>query len=175
MEKYYGVSQSYHGHEYYYVFTKSGIERYVKPFESAEEINGMYEFPVGGSNSSVAFIKELNGDEEVVSFLKETGLGPDFEDPCLVDLAEYSKSIDTDDECWSSCTKIFLDKYNINPEEYEFTDCRYDEAAAMIEELRKAGYEDFDYSDPFYGENRDMTYDELCELYEEVCLNREGK
>ena len=38
----------------------------------------------------------------------------------------------------------------------------------MIKDLKASGYEDFDYNNPFYGENRDMTFDELCDLYEEV-------
>lgn len=48
----------------------------------------------------------------------------------------------------------------------EQKDSRYEEAKEMIDNLKEMGYPNFDYDNPFYGDNRDMRLSELRELYE---------
>ena len=84
----------------------------------------------------------------------------------LVDIAEYMLTISTDD---GSCTQMFLDKFGFKA--CTLFDDKYgtmEEANQMIAALKEAGYEEFDYEDPFYGENRDMTIQELRNLYKKV-------
>ena len=167
----YGVMQYHCGHEYRWIFKAAVIrkELELKKEEKIEDISGEEVlWPMGGSNSSATWFCKLDSMEKAKNFLESPGDGPDLEDPELVDLAEYLVTVETD--C-NSCTQEVLDKFNLNEEDLVQTDDeneRYSKAEKMIKALEAAGYADFDYNDPFYGENRDMRYSDLCELYESV-------
>lgn len=182
-EKYYGVSQSFHGHEYRWIFTKEeiisqigedvwnnitqGEDYYGLPKESPylEDVG----FPVGGSNSSATLIETLSNDDEVKEFLTRPADGPDVDDPMLVDIAEYLMTVDVD--C-ASCTQEFLDKFGFTMKELEQLDDRFhhgSESERMIAELLSSGNEYdgiIDRDSPFYGFSSDMRFSELCEIYE---------
>ena len=167
--RYFGVSQMCHGHEYRWIYDSKTL---VKELEllSEDEILNMSDselfFPIGGSNCSVTWIEELKTDEEAKNFLTAGGDGPDSDEPMLVDIAEYLLTISADD---GSCTQKFLKKFGLT--EYTVCDDKHGtmkEAEQMIEALKAAGYEDFDYANPFYGENRFMTLQELRDLYKSV-------
>lgn len=156
---YYGVEQSHCGHEYRFIFTKEEVENSLDHIAVGEYSD--YFWPMGGSNSSATRIIELDGDEEIKTFLLSPCEGPDVEDPMLVDLAEYILSIDTDE----GCAAEFLDRFGLTANELEQHDSRYDECAEMIAEL-KGLTDEIDYDNPFYGDSKDMRYSELCNLYE---------
>ena len=97
-------------------------------------------------------------------------LGPDLEDPTLVDIAEYLLTVDVD--C-GSCTQEFLDKFGFTMKELEQYDDIYHHRAnaeRMIAEILSSESElrdAIDSESPFYGESSDMRYSELCEIYDE--------
>ena len=122
--KYYGVIQGCHGADHVYLYTeeqinaefeKYGINRDYLP-ESAED-TGTYDilWPMGGSNSSATYLELCETKEDAVRFLTQTALGPDFEDPELVDLAEYYWQIETDE----GCAGDIITEFGINKEETE--------------------------------------------------------
>lgn len=163
----YGVLQSHYGHDYRYLYTEeqlieesqhTGIDDLLERAKAGESVSY---WPIGGSNSSDAVFTPLNSDDEILGFLHENA-GADYEDPMLVDLAEYINSIATDE----GCAQEYLDKFGLKASELEAGDDRYDRAVKMIADLKAAGYEDFDYERPFYGNNREMRYSELCNLHE---------
>lgn len=101
-ERYYGFIQSNHGADHVFVFTKDQLQELFDyyggdmdelPTDPGEttEIDG---FPIGGSNSSASIVTLLETKEDVLSYLQEPALGPDLEDPMLVDMAEYYFGID---------------------------------------------------------------------------------
>lgn len=167
----YGVMQLNHGHEYRWLFTEDEVSAQfqaynIVPFEGEVEL-----WPIGGSNSGVATLTELENDEAIKCFLTDPGEGPDVEDPMLVDIAEYLVTVDTG---YGACTQEYLDKFGFQAEHLTQRDDKYHRFAQcekMIATLKSVGYEDFDYERPFYGENRDMRYSELCSLYEQ-CIGR---
>ena len=167
-KKIFGVSQYCHGHEYRWIFDEKTLKEELKTDDvlscSGEDIG----FPIGGSNSSATWITELEGLSGAKTFLTAAGDGPDSEDPMLVDIAEYLLTVDTGD---GSCTKEYLDKLGLKAEDLTQYDDDYShqkKAESMIKDLKAAGYEDFDYDNPFYGENSDMTFYDLNDLHEEV-------
>ena len=169
MSKYYGVIQMNHGHEYRWIFTEEMIYDKAKLEGNIDEISGEdIGWPINGSNSSSTFFVPLRSDAEIKDYLINGGYGPDSEDPCLVDLAEYLNTVDGDGEWCKSCTKEFLEKFNLNAKDLERGDIRYDMAKIMIATLKKVGYKNFHYCNPFYGRNKNMTFNELCELYGKV-------
>ena len=163
--KIYGVSQSFHGHEYKYLFDAETLKKelgYVPEDGACEDIR----FPIGGSNSSATFFEELKNDDEIKGFLTTCG-EPDYEDPQLVDIAEYLMTISTEEP---SCTAKYLDKFGLKAQDLEqYDDCykRGEKIEKMAKELKKYDTE-FDCDNPFYGDNRNMTYGEFCEFYESV-------
>lgn len=169
--KYYGVTQSFHGHEYRWIYTEEVLSRDM--YEGGQVPDqDCYDclFPIGGSNSSATFIQFLKDDDEIKTFLTSPGEGPDLEDPMLVDIAEYLVTIDND--C-GSCTDQFMDKFHLSYNELEMFDDdqqRQAKVIEMTEALKESGYQDFDYGNVFYGCNRDMRYSELCDLYEAHCI-----
>lgn len=168
--KYYGVSQSSYGHEYRWIFDEETLKKKLETDDVLSMSGEWVGFPFGGSNSSSTWIQQLSDIKEIENFLVAEGDGPDSSDPMLVDIAEYLVSVDTDCD---SCTQKFLDILGFKKDEMFYSDDvygHYASAKSMIEELKNTGYEEFDYDDPFYGENRGMTYSELCDLY-----NREVK
>ena len=153
--KYYGVTQMHCGHEYRWIFDENEAKDYID--KNGEEIL----WPMGGSNVSATFIKELKGDKDIIQFLEAPGDGPDVEDPMLVDLAEYLVTVSCDS---NSCTKEFIDNLGLDVDALTQHDDylnRHTKAQQIIMQLKATGYSNFDYKNPFYGENKDMTYSEL--------------
>ncbi len=168
---YYAVTQLNHGAEHKWIFDERTIIDSL-----GQNFDDFYidcPWPTGGSSSSATRICKMNSDEEICNFLTAPGEGPGLEDPMLVDLAEYYCSVDVADT-WcqdKSCTGEFVQKFGLVCEDTH--DERYDEAKKMIQSLQKSGYTNFDYDDPFYGNDSEMGYSELCDLYErEVELRR---
>ena len=176
---YYCVSQSDYGHEYRWVFKANDFrkaleERGYTSSNIDEDWGADIGFPIGGSNSSSTWWSPIETEEEALEFLRSPALGPDYEDPELCDIGEYCLTVDT----WQykSYTKELLDKYGIDAKDLEQVDDeyhRYDKVKQMAAELKAAGCTEFDCDDPFYGENSDMTYNELVELYNDVCDKKE--
>lgn len=167
MSTYYGVSQSFHGHEYRWIFTKEEIERNIGAFEDNDYRDIGY--PIGGSNSSATYFLPLENDEQILAFMTGEAEGPDLEDPMLVDIAEYIMTVDTD--C-GSCTQEFFEKFGLKREDLEqFDDCyshRFNSEKILEELIRSGMYDDkIDRNSPFYGFSADMRYSELCDMYEE--------
>ncbi len=166
--QYYGVSQMCHGHEYRWVFDEETLKNKLNvATEEILELSGTdLFFPIGGSNCSCTWIQKLDDNDEIKGFLVSDGEGPDAEDPMLVDLAEYILTISTGDD---SCTQDFLTKFGLDAQSLEkFDDAqgRCKKVEIMAKELQGAGYKGLDYNNVFYGENSDMQYSELCDLYE---------
>ena len=101
-EKYYGFIQSSHGADHVFVFTEDQLQELFDYYgedmdvlptdpEETAELDG---FPMGGSNSGTAVISLLETKDDVLSYLQQEALGPDLEDPYLVDMAEYYWGID---------------------------------------------------------------------------------
>lgn len=158
-EIYYGVVQSNHGHDYVHIYTYSqireefdryGLDKNLLPLPGEEESTACLDvlWPIGGSNSSASFIAVLNGEKEAAEFITQEALGPDYEDPELIDLAEYIWTLDTDE----GCMQEFLDRYGIDPEQYSQHDPRVDDICRDYG-IQKADF----YSD----EIRDIRYSEI--------------
>lgn len=163
----YGVLQSHYGQDVRYLFTeeqiiaesqRTGINDLLERAKAGESVSY---WPIGGSNSGDAVFTPLDSDEVILAYLKEN-LGVDLEDPMLVDLAEYCNYVDTDE----GCAQEYLDKFGLSASELKVGDSKYDEAVRMIADLKTAGYEDFNYDNPFYGNNREMRFSELCAIHE---------
>ena len=171
MDKLFGVTQLDHGHEYRWLFTEEQLfEQTGEHFSGYDSIDF---FPIGGSNATVGFIQELNSDQEILEFLTAGGY-PDSEDPMLVDCGEYYLTIEDDDIYWGSCTGEYLKKLGLSANELNQDDDAYgrkeiiNDIANYFESI---DYDSFDYSDPFYGDDRDMRFSELINLYHEVDPN----
>lgn len=87
-----------HGADHIFVFSEEDMnECFEKGFAiNKEDLPTTKEdntyiglFPIGGSNCSDSHVTLLESKEEVIKYLQQEALGPDAEDPCLVDLAEY--------------------------------------------------------------------------------------
>lgn len=179
---YYGITQSHCGHEYRWIFTKEkvmlqlGEEFFQELIEDYGPIGGDIrntwdidvEFPIGGSNSSATYFQLLNNDEEAKYFLCKPALGPDVEDPTLVDIAEYLLTVDTN---YDSCTQEFIDKFGLNLsdlEQYDDEDHHREKAEQMIATLLSTDQFDdiIDRENPFYGFSSDLRFSTLCDMYE---------
>ena len=164
---YYGVTQSSYGHEYRWIF-RGDVLAEALGLNSEEEImdrsgNDLF-FPMGGSNVSCTWIERLESDKAAVEYLLAEGY-PDSEDPMLVDIAEYLVTVSNDS---NSCTQEIIEKFALDKKDLSQMDDiyrHYAKTEKMIKNLKLYGYKDFDYDNPYYGENRDMRYSELCELY----------
>lgn len=174
MGKLFGVTQSHYGHEYRWIFEENALNEQVKecgydePIQDGDWLD-IY-FPIGGSNSSAAYFEELKTDADIRKFLTAPGY-TDSDDPSLVDCGEYALTIDTDDDYYGAVTSKYVKKLGLTPEELEQDDDAYG-SCKTIEQIAnyfaKIGYDEFDYDDPFYGDDSDMTVSELIELYHEV-------
>ena len=171
----YGVTQMNHGAEHRWIFSEEELSRELYDGDPVpDKVYDIPFWPIGGSNCGYSNATKLNTDEEIREFLTAPGLGADLEDPCLVDLAEYYCEADAyNDWCQVSSTRAEMERLGISFAETQSNDSRYDEAIKMIEKLRKNGYSDFDYDNPFYGENRNMRFSELCDKYEEIKKGRQ--
>lgn len=167
MSKYYGVSQSSHGHEYRWIFEADVIhDRLGMEPEPSEDIY----FPLGGSNASSTCFSPLDDEVEVIRFLLAAG-ECEYEDPTLVDIGEYLLTIGSDDEL-NDCTKYFLEKYGIFDDAIinrnDDKDHHREKVLKMASELKKTGYSGFDSENPFYGMDRNMKFSELEDLHKKV-------
>lgn len=167
----YGVTQMNHGADHRWIFSEEDLrEDIYSDEESIPDEDEVDCWPIGGSNCGASILIKLDTDEEIKSYLIDPGMGPDVEDPELVDLAEYYCEADYHDHwCYKSSTRTEMERLGITWEETQSRDSRYEEAEQMIRELQEGGYSDFDYENPFYGENRDMRFSELCDLHEKIC------
>lgn len=166
MMSYYGVTQMLHGADHRWIFDEQTLSEKVYHGGPVPEEGYEAFFPYGGSNCSESHIVKLDSEEDIKNFLTARGDGPDVEDPMLVDLAEYYLRNEIGE---GSCTETFLKKFGLDP--CMVMDDRYLEAKRMMDELRSAHHDGLDYDDPFYGNNRDMRYSELCDLHKQVVLD----
>jgi len=167
----YGVMQTHYGHEYRWLFTGEEIQRQMSARGrqlTLDDETWVSFWPFGGSNSSEAVITRLDSDDKIKNFLTERA-DSELDDPTLCDIAEFYVTVDVED---GSCTQEYLDKFGLTLKELEQTDDKFDRrqnSEKMISDLKACGYEDFDYEKPFYGNNSDMRYSELCSLWEQCC------
>lgn len=167
---YYLVKQFNHGAEHRWVFNENQLVEQVYHGIPIPDVDYRAHWPIGGINCSHSRIIKANSEDEIRQFLLAPGNGANYEDPTLVDIAEYYCSVDINDRwCYESCTGEIVRRLDIQCK--NTYDSNYDIAENMIKELQKAGYTDFDYGNPFYGENRGMRYSELRDLYKEICGN----
>ncbi len=142
---YYGFIQSCHGADHLYVYTEAqikeaflrcGIDLDVLPkdIRNTTELDG---FPsMGGSNSSPSIIYYLPSEEKAIEFVKQEAFGPDFEDPTLVDIAEYYWDIHTDE----GCAKELLAKAGLDKQKQETLAMRFiDGTTERIREILRVG------------------------------------
>ena len=126
--KYYGVRQTSHGADHVFVFSEEDIKREIEAgylgredFEkyfpdNPEEGTEVAFFPWGGSNVSDGFVELLEDEEAAYNYLTQRdAMGPDLEDPCLVDMAEYYWKV----EVHEGCAGEILAKRGITVEEVE--------------------------------------------------------
>lgn len=168
-EIYYGVTQSVHGHAYRWIFEKSVLDKNMYDGTSAPDHDVIdCGFPIAGSNSSSTTIQRLNSDRVIKEFLTAPATGPDMVDPTLVDIGEYCVSIANNHD---SCTDKFMQMFGLSYTALEKNDdvlCRERKVRRMFAALEKAGYEGLDYANPLYGQNKNMRYSELFEIYMKV-------
>ena len=105
----YAVSQSHCGHEYVWIFDEKGLsencpnfDRFKETLAKGEEIWEDILWPMGGSNSSATCIEKLADLEAARIFLTRACDGPDFEDPTLIDIAEYIRTVDIEEKALSN-------------------------------------------------------------------------
>ncbi len=171
-EKIVGVAQAHCGHFYKWLFTKNAIADQFDENDIELEIeDGLVEdilWPMGGSNSSATSFTLFESDEDVKKYLTTPEL-IDYEDPMLIDIGEYMcdpgvSGYDGD------ITFPYMEKLGLSYDDCCFReDCDryYTLVGIMALALENCSCMDFDFLNPFYGQNRDMRYSELCELYEQ--------
>jgi len=169
MSNYYGVSQSDHGHQYRWIFESDKIhDRLGGEPDTSEDIL----FPIGGSNSSSTFFTPLNDDIDVIRFLLSPG-EIDKEDPTLCEIGEYALTLGGGTGL-DDCTQHFLDKYGIYDDAIinrsDDADRHRAKVLQMTEDLKNAGYMEFDSENPFYGKDRHMRFSDLEAIYENIAM-----
>lgn len=181
--KYYGVNQFSHSHEYRWIFEESVLREKMYGGGEVPEYDCIdVGFPISGRDRSSTWIKLLDGDEEIKSFLTKDGEGPASEDPTLVEIYEYILTIGKD---FDSCTDLFMKKFDLNYASLIKTDDRYRRGARaekMLNELKFCGkdeeildifsemgyqYDRLEFG--FYGSNQDLTFSDLEALWQAVC------
>ena len=162
-ESLYYVSQSHCGHEYIWIFDEEGLktcdEFELIKNEIDKDGNAWLDilWPMGGSNSSATYIKRLSSEEDAKNCILSEADGPDSDDPMLIDIAEYLRTVETD--C-GSVTQRILDKYGLKAKDLTQTDPRYDELIGL-------GIKPED----FYGANSDCSYSELVKKAKAASTN----
>ncbi len=158
----YAVSQSNHGHEYVWIFDEKTLREKLANESNLESLNvfdkemekegSFFEdisWPIGGSNSSSTSITKLETFEDAIIFICYTCEGPDLEDPMLVDIAEYIRTVSLDED---SITQEFMDAFMMNDSfKFDSYDERYDELLSL-------GYTNED----MYGDMREVRYSEVA-------------
>ncbi len=167
-----GVAQAHCGHYYRWLFTKEEVNRQFKEndidLELEDDIAEDILWPMGGSNSTATSFTLFESDEDIKKYLT-TPEPLDSEDPMLVEIAEYmcDPCIDGDD---GDITYPYMEKLGLSYEECSFReDCEkyHIFTEIMVLALENCNCMDFDFLNPFYGQNSDMRFSELCELYEQ--------
>ncbi len=154
-----GVSQIDRGHEYRWIFDEETLEK--NDINPHEDNGSEVLFPLGGSNVSCTWFEPLQSDAEVMNFLTKPAVGPDSDDPELVDIAEYYLTCNCD---YDSITKEYLDLFGFKEEDLLQYSPDYEAALKLVEELKASGYKGFDNDHPFYGKTKNMRLSELEDL-----------
>ena len=122
--RYYGVRQMCHGADHVFVFSEDEMKEAIKDTyikedylpKTTDEGKEIGLFPWGGSNVSEGFAELLEDEEAAYDYLtQQDAMGPDSEDPCLVDMAEYYWKIEVHD----GCAGEILAKHGVTAEEVE--------------------------------------------------------
>lgn len=179
---YYGLSQYCHGAEHRFIYDEDTLKELLKEEKCEEILEVMKEkddvfdfeaedigFPIRNHSSATWFykIKTLEDADLFLSMACET----EYEDPELIDVAEYYMSIETKETNYGNeenSTDYILELLGKTPQDYNTDKLpEVEEIEKQIELLKQAGYKDFDYERPFYGENKSMRVSELHDLVEE--------
>lgn len=186
--EYVGLTQSYYGHEYRFIFPK---EEAIKEGCTVGEWDDI-SFPMGGSNASSTFTEELRDEDSIREFLTREAYGPDLEDPLLIDIAEYRMSIGLD----NGCAGEFLEKFGLTARELEQDDDmlrRKDRCQNMMAEMKpyaelvdeimstmqfdmcefERPVDKIDFENPFYGDGSDLRFSELEDIYSNFLKKKE--
>lgn len=160
---YYGVSQCYHGHEYRWIYEDYVLSAAAYRLGDVPDEDTLdFHFPIGDPESSVTQIRKLKTEDEIKAFLTDR---PNSDDPTLADIGAYRPS---DVKGCGSSTDEFMKKFGLNWVELD----QKEQVTTMFRKLKQCGYQGLDYEDPFFGQNRNMTLSELCDIfqnnYEEV-------
>lgn len=167
MSNIYGVTQYDYGHEYRFLFREEDVRQNM--FDGKEIEDGISMdcgWPIGGSNASATWASKLADDEDIKAFLIAEAYGPDLEDPMLIDIGEYLLSVSGD---YDSCTDEYVKKLGLSYDSLVQTDDQYHRRAAVTiiaAFLKSRGVTDFDCDNPFYGDNSDMRFSDLCDRAE---------
>ena len=173
MESYYGVIQNHHGSDKLFIYSKSQLEKALKEINMLEYVNiptkknetGFCDlFPIGGSNSGPGIIGLLETENDIKDFLNYHG-EMDYEDPTLIELAEYYVEIVTD-KTFECCTEEWLIKLNLDKEELEKKDIK-DIEDLSYEICEKLNITMKDFYDLSY---RDIRVSEIDDLAKEIEL-----
>lgn len=117
---YYGFTQSSHGADHVFIYTKEQIEKEnpeiltYMPTREDEDTEISF-FPIGGSNSADASVSLLKGDAAAKKYLTREAYGPDYEDPPISAYSEYYWGLDTSE----GCMQELLDKFGLKKEDVE--------------------------------------------------------
>ena len=117
---YYGFTQSSHGADHVFIYTKEQIEKeypeilVYMPTKEDEDTEISF-FPIGGSNSADASVSLLKGDAAAKKYLTREAYGPDYEDPPISAYSEYYWGLDTSE----GCMQELLNKFGLKKEDVE--------------------------------------------------------
>ena len=163
----YGVEQSVHGHNHRFIYTGTDLRGcinlpfIIKGHDFYEDIS----FPFGGSNCSSTHLVKLESLNEVKDFLL-ADYKTDYNDPCLIDIAEGVCTIDTSLDNSSITNKVVI-LLHIPQNELTKDNVLLAPAKQMLQELKDADTDyEIDFNNPFYGTSRNMRFSDLTALYE---------
>ena len=162
---YYIAIQSCHGADHVFLFTEEEIneefERYNinKSFIPQNDENAVNDilWPMGGSNSSATSIVKVEGGSPftanaIVSVFENSCIGPDLEDPTLIDMAEYNYTLNTTEGCMAD----FLKENHLDKEKIEKNAmANFENDTKMVMETLGISLKDF-----YLDEYRDMRLSE---------------
>ena len=156
---YCGLIQYCHGAEHRYIYSEDKLEEILKNKDLLDDNENLYDisgseilFPIGGSNSSATWFQKIETLEDADRFLSRE-CETEYDDPTLIDIAEYYMSVETKDTNYGDkrvdtdyiltlLGKTFRD-YDVN----KYPGLK--EVEKQIEILKQSGYENFDYERPF--------------------------
>lgn len=138
-----------------------GLPFIIKGHNFYEDIS----FPFGGSNCSSTHLVKLESLNEVKDFLL-ADYKTDYNDPCLIDIAEGVCTIDTSLDNSSITNKVVI-LLHIPQNELTKDNVLLAPAKQMLQELKDADTDyEIDFNNPFYGTSRNMRFSDLTALYE---------